>query len=151
MLSSSRMSDEDLRAMATYLKSLPGRNDSGTPGAPENKIMTAGAAIYADECSACHTPKGAGVPGLFPALAQAPSVQSRRATSLVRVVLQGAKSAGTDGAPTAPAMPAFGWMLSDAQVAAVVSFVRNAWGNDAGGVSAAEVGDARASLARRRD
>jgi mono/diheme cytochrome c family protein len=69
--------------------------------------MKEGAAIYADECSACHAPKGSGIPGLFPALSGAPAVQRRDPTSLIHVVVEGARSVATDEAPTAPAMPGF--------------------------------------------
>jgi mono/diheme cytochrome c family protein len=44
---------------------------------------------------------------------------------ILRVVLRGARSAATAKAPTAPAMPSYGWQLTDEQVAAVVSYVRN--------------------------
>ncbi len=150
MLSSAHMTDADLHAMVTYLKSLPGQDDTPLASAAAD-TMQHGAAIYADECSACHAPHGEGVAGLFPSIALAPSVQSRAPTSLIRVVLQGAKSAGTDAAPTAPAMPAFGWMMNDAEVAAVVTYIRNNWGNSASGVTADEVGSERASLAKRTE
>ena len=62
-----------------------------------------GGKIYADECSACHGPNGRGAPGLFPTLAGASVVRQNDATSLMHVVLRGARSVGTDQAPTAPA------------------------------------------------
>ncbi len=113
--------------------------------------MRVGAAIYADECSACHTPDGKGIAGMFPMLAGAPVVQSRSPTSLLRVVLQGAQSVATSAAPTGAAMPAFGWMLSDAQVAAVTTYVRNAWGNAASEVTPTDVAGARKALARHQE
>jgi mono/diheme cytochrome c family protein len=146
-LSSAAMSPADLRAMAVYLKDQPGQPDTQAPLADSDARMHAGAAIYADECSACHAPDGAGVAGLFPTLAGAPAVQSREPTSLVRVVLRGAKSVATAPAPTGAAMPAFGWMLSDAQVAAVTTYVRNAWGNVAPAVSTDDVAGQRKTLA----
>ena len=150
-LSSSRMEAADLHAMAVYLKDQPGQEDQATPADAGSGAMRTGAAIYRDECSACHTPDGKGVAGLFPALGGSPSVQSRAATSLIRVVLQGAKSVATPPQPTGAAMPAFGWMLTDGQVAAVVTYIRNAWGNAAPAVSAGEVGRARETLARRTE
>ncbi len=150
MLSSSHSTDADLHAMVTYLKSIPGQDDAPSANAAAD-TMQHGSAIYADECSACHAPHGEGIAGLFPSIAQAPSIQSRAPTSLIRVVLQGAKSAGTDAAPTAPAMPAFGWMMTDAQVAAVVTYIRNNWGNSASSVTAGEVRSERASLAKRTE
>lgn len=147
-LSSSAISPADLHATAVYLKDQPGQRDTLAPLAAGDQRMREGAAIYADECSACHAPGGAGVAGLFPMLAGAPSVQSREPTSLVRVVLQGAQSVATAPAPTGAAMPAFGWMLSDAQVAAVATYVRNAWGNAAPAVSTDDVANQRAALAQ---
>lgn len=113
--------------------------------------MSIGAAIYADVCSACHTPKGTGIDGLFPALAGSPSVQSVEPTSLIRVVLRGTRSVATDGEPTGPAMPAFGWLMTDDQVAAVTTYIRHAWGNAAASVTADEVSRARRALAARGD
>jgi mono/diheme cytochrome c family protein len=148
--SSSQMTEADLRAVAIYLKDQPGQSPE-TPAAAAAGVMRSGAAIYADECSACHTPKGAGIDGLFPALSGSPSVQSIEPTSLIRVVLRGARSVATDGAPTAAAMPAFGWLLTDDQVAAVTTFIRQAWGNAAPPVTAEEVGRARKALVERSD
>ena len=63
-------------------------------------------------------------------------MQSDDPVTLLRVILEGSRSVATDGAPTAPAMPAFDWKLSDAQTAAVATYVRNAWGNAASVVNA---------------
>jgi mono/diheme cytochrome c family protein len=80
-----------------------------------------------------------------------PVVQQSDPTSLLHVVLWGARSAATDGAPTAAAMPQFAWVLTDGQVAAVVTYIRNAWGNSAPPVSAADVGKPRHALVERSD
>ena len=90
--------------------------------------------IYNEQCAACHTAEGRGIVGLFPRLTGVPLVQQSQATSLIRVVLEGSRAVATDGAPTGPAMPSFAWTLSDADVAAVVTYIRNAWGNAAPGV-----------------
>ena len=149
-LSSSKMTDADLRALAVYLKDQPGQGKE-TPKAASDGVMKMGAAIYADECSACHTPKGTGIPELFPSLAGAPSVQQADPTSILRVVLRGTRSVATDGAPTGPGMPSFGWLLTDEQVAAVATYIRQAWGNSAPPVSASDVASARQSLVERSD
>jgi mono/diheme cytochrome c family protein len=148
--STSRMNDEDILAIATYLK------DSGQSGAsarPEpvvagNNAMRAGAAIYKDSCAACHKDSGEGDANLCPRLAGSALVQSDDPTTLVRVVLHGTRAVSTAGAPTAPAMPAFDWRLEDAQVAAVLTYIRNNWGNAAGPVPAGVVTSQRASLAK---
>jgi mono/diheme cytochrome c family protein len=147
--SSSKLSDADLHAVATWLKDQPPAKELSTrPVDGSATTMNVGAAIYADECSACHTPGGGGVPRLFPALAGAPGVQSIDPTSVIRVVLAGTRSVGTDGAPTAPAMPGFSWLLSDRQTASVLTYIRNAWGNAAPEVTADDVAKRREALAR---
>jgi mono/diheme cytochrome c family protein len=147
--SSARATGADLHAIAVYLKDQPGGQAKPTPLTPGEGTMKVGSAIYADECSACHTPTGGGVEGLFPTLAGAASVQSREPTSLLHVVLAGTRSAGTAGAPTAPAMPAFGWLLTDDQIAAVTTYIRNAWGNAGSAVTASEVRSVRNELAKQ--
>ena len=126
----------------------PARQGAGGADRPEQVTMNSGAQIYADECAGCHVANGKGATGLFPSLRGSPAVQQTDPTSLLRVVLRGARSVGTDPAPTAPAMPAFSWVLNDDQVAAVVTYIRNAWGNAAPAVSESEVGKARRDTGR---
>ncbi len=147
--SGSKMTDADLHAVAAYLKDQPAPNEkSPPPVATSDPAMKAGAAIYADECSACHAAAGKGIAKLFPALAGSASVQSTDPTSLIRVVLAGTQSVATSGAPTAPSMPAFGQTLDNREAAAVLTYIRNAWGNAATAVSADDVGKHRDSLAK---
>jgi mono/diheme cytochrome c family protein len=149
-LSTSHMRDEDLKAISVYLKDQPGQNDK--PGAaPDQSVMKVGAQIYADECSGCHKPDGSGTPALFPMLKGSAAVQQTDPTSLLRVVLRGAAAAATDKGPTAPSMPQFGWILSDDQVAAIVTYIRNSWGNSATPVSAGDVHKARQAFVERSD
>jgi mono/diheme cytochrome c family protein len=148
--STSQMTDADLRAMATYLKARgPGGPPAPAPLAADNPQMKTGSAIYADACSACHKRDGTGVQLMFPPLAGGQVVQQPDPTTLIRIVVQGVQAVATDAAPTAPAMPAFGWRLSDDQVAAVLSYVRNSWGNAAPAVSAEQVRKLRPQLAQQ--
>ncbi len=148
--STSHMRPDDLRAIASYLKeSRAAEPAPPEPLAADDPRMRAGAAIYADLCSACHTPEGRGVPAMFPALAGSAAVQSIDPLSTIRVILRGTRSVATAAAPTAPAMPSFAGVLSDAEVAAVATFIRNDWGNAATAVSAATVRTQRHALARR--
>ena len=150
--STSHMNDADLKAIATYLKDQSGPGDSqADPPAPDQSTMTVGAKIYADECSGCHVANGKGSAGLFPPLAGSALVQQTDPTSLMHVVLRGARSVATDGAPTASAMPQFAWLLKDGEVAAVLTYIRNSWGNAAPAVSAGEVGNARRAFVERTD
>jgi mono/diheme cytochrome c family protein len=140
MHSSSHMTDDDLNAIAVYLLSLKPGEQQRPPALAANDVrMTAGQAIYKDNCAACHTDAGTGAAGLFPRLAGSPAVQSDDPTTLIRAVLFGSQAAATPEAPTGPAMPSFAWRLSNAQAAAVVTYIRNAWGNAAAAVSADQV------------
>ena len=149
--STSKLADKDLAAMATYLKSVPGSADSPPPLRADDPVIVAGQAIYRDKCSACHQIDGKGVPRLFPSLAEASGVRSRDATTLIRVILRGARSVATAPEPTAPGMPSFSRQLNDEQVAAVASYVRNAWGRPAAAVTSGDVGKLRSALSTRGD
>jgi mono/diheme cytochrome c family protein len=146
----SQYSDSDLTAIATYLKSLPQRQDAA-PAKADSSVMTAGQAIYRDQCSACHGIDGRGVPMLFPSLAQSSLVHADDSTTAIRLVLRGGRSVATDAEPTAPGMPSFAWQLDDAQVAAVITYIRNAWQSPAAAVSAEAVSKTRDALRTRSD
>jgi mono/diheme cytochrome c family protein len=149
--STSHMKDADIAAIATYLLGTgKGSTDKPTPVAADDPSMKAGAAIYKDACAPCHRDNGQGDAQLFPRLAGSPLVQSDDPTTLGRVVLEGSRAVATASAPTAPAMPAFDWRLNDDQVAAVLTYIRNHWGNAAPAVTAATISKQRASLAESR-
>jgi mono/diheme cytochrome c family protein len=150
-LSTSHLSDPDLTAMAVYLKDLNHNVQTSTPIAMSDNRMKAGAAIYGDLCSSCHAPTGQGAPKLFPSLARSSNVRSLDPTSLIRIVLRGARSAATVSEPTAPGMPSFGWQLNDQEVADVLTYIRNSWGAAAPPVTSSDVKRLRASLASRND
>ncbi len=146
--STSKMEAADLDAIATYLLDLPAPGAEPPPAvAVSDARMQAGGAIFKDSCAACHYDSGQGAASLFPALAGNPAVQQADAASLIRVVLIGARGGATAARPTAPAMPPLGWRLGDEEVAAVLTYIRNAWGNAAGPVTAGTVGAARKRLA----
>lgn len=90
------------------------------------ELMTQGATVYSTYCSSCHQPNGAGIPPVFPALAgSALMKQESGRQEHIDSVLFG--RAGT-------AMSAFGQVLSVSDLAAVITYERNAWGNDSGDV-----------------
>ena len=66
-------------------------------------------------------------------------------------MLRGGRSVATSQEPTAPGMPSFGWQLNDAQVAAVLTYIRNAWQTAGAPVAAETVGKARNELSTRSD
>ena len=145
--STSKMSEADVHAIAVYLKQ---RGASGSvapaPVPASDQRMQIGEAVYVDTCSACHTRAGTGVPNIFPRLANNPIVLQDDPTSLIRVVLTGSRGAVTPAAPTGPAMPSLGYRLNDAQVAAVVTYIRNSWGNAAAAAAPADVHTLRAAV-----
>lgn len=150
--STSRMEDADLRAMAVFLK-----DQAGDPGPAPARLpsfvltMRAGGAIYADACGMCHTPRGEGVAELFPGLAGSASLQAGDATTLIRTVLRGGRAAAPVGRPARPAMPGFGNLLDDAEVAGVLNYVRNSWGNAAREVTPRDVRAVRTELDTQLD
>jgi mono/diheme cytochrome c family protein len=150
-LSTSKMTDEDVKAISTYLKSLPGDEKPQTAVAATSPEMAAGGAIYRDQCSACHGIDGKGVDRLFPAVASSSMARADDPTSVIRIVLRGARSVATDREPTAPGMPSYGGQLSDGQVANVLTYIRNSWGGTAPAIALGDVAKLRGSLATRSD
>jgi len=146
--STSLMPDEDLAAIATYLKTLAPSADTPTP-APDAAAMHAGGAIYADACTACHLAAGKGQPGMFPPLAGSAAAQQSDPTGLIRLILAGGRTAPTLTHPNFQTMPSFAWKLNDQQIADVATYVRNSWGNRASPVPADAVADLRGKLALR--
>ena len=144
--STSAMSDADLKAMAVYLKSLNAGGNETAADKPSSDVASAGQAIYGDTCSACHESNGKGVADTFPALRGNAVVQSDNAATVIRIILNGGRATATDQRPTGLEMPSFGWKLSDAQVAAVASYIRSAWGNAAAPVSASQVSGVRKAV-----
>lgn len=144
--STQHMVEDDLRAIAVYLRSLEGE-ERDVPSKPDETVMTAGAAIYFDNCSACHVSNGRGVPRFFAPLAGSGKANNEDPTTVIRVILEGARAVPTKAHPTPLTMPAFNWKLSDEQIAAVATYVRSSWGNRGGPVSASEVGKLREVLA----
>ncbi len=147
--STSLLTDTDLKAIATYLKSLPPSAD--TPSAlPNAAAMRAGGEIFSDVCTACHLAKGKGQPRLFPPLQGSAVAQQRDPTGVIRLILGGGRTAPTLKRPTYQAMPSFAWKLDDQQIADVATYVRNSWGNRASPVSARQVARLRSKLHLRK-
>jgi mono/diheme cytochrome c family protein len=116
--------------LSTYLGPNPPKTDAAA-GAPPAAANTAdGAQIFADQCSACHQENGQGVAGQFPPLAHNPDLFLARDYP-ARVVLFGLSGKiAIGGQKFDGVMPPLD-MLKDEQIAAVVRYVRTAWGNDA--------------------
>ena len=104
-----------------------------------DRLMTRGEKLYTEHCADCHGENGAGRPPAYPPLAGNRALTMRSAVNAIRMVLNGGFAPGTSGNPRPYGMPPFRPLLNDEEVAAVVSYIRNSWGNHAGPVSPVEV------------
>lgn len=141
--STSKMSDEDVRAIAVYLKGLPAGPPEPAVTAPSEAEMKAGQAVYARLCIACHQADGSGAPRIYPPLPGNALLQSADPSSTLRIILDGAHTVTTPRAPNTGEMPGYAKQLSDEEIAGVSNYMRNSWGNAAPLVTAAEVAKAR--------
>jgi alcohol dehydrogenase (quinone), cytochrome c subunit len=140
------LSDDDITAMAVFLKSLPATEkqaafvyDDATTKSLQSGGGQSGAAIYLGACAACHGADGKGQPPFMPPLAGNPAVLDSNASSLINLVLNGAEPLVVKGVPDAYRMPQFRIQMTDEQIADVLSFVRSAWGNNAQAVPSDQV------------
>lgn len=137
MNSTRHLSEEDLRAMAVYLKGIPARAQPPGPE-PGPETLAAGEVVYTVHCGSCHLPSGEGDAGLGVSLVESPIVTAPDPSSLINVILYG---------PHLPPrlvvdrskMKMFGKRLSDEDIASVASYVRTEFGNDAGAVKPEQV------------
>ncbi|QWT21520.1 cytochrome c [Bacillus sp. NP157] len=166
----SHLSDDDLFAMASYLKTVapirdaddthpaydyqggaplpalgmrePQRVDGNAdPSALRLANDTDGATLYAGACASCHQPDGRGTQDqYFPSLSHNRAVGLSHADNLVMAILHGVDRRGADAHVS---MPAFARDMDDAQVAAVATYVEQHFGNPGVTVSAADVASIR--------
>jgi mono/diheme cytochrome c family protein len=144
------LTKDDTRAMAVYLKSLadraaPERTVSTTSAAESSLLLRLGRSVYDDKCASCHGLQGEGKPPHYPPLAGNQSIQMSSAVNPIRMVLNGGYPPGTVGNPMPHGMPPFAQSLSDDEVAAIVTYIRVAWGNRGAAVSAKEANELRAA------
>jgi mono/diheme cytochrome c family protein len=105
--------------------------------------LTAGKAVYVQNCLTCHQADGGGVDGLNPPLTKTNYVLGDK-TRLVKVILNGLQGEDIEGEPYNNVMPSFD-ILTDQQIADVLTYVRNSFGNKASAIKAPEVKGIRAS------
>ncbi|WP_338333163.1 cytochrome c [Acetobacter sp. LMG 32666] len=133
-------SDDDLRAVAHYLKSLPG--DGTREGAswhyeptqaaarePAKRQELPGAQTYMAKCSFCHGADGRGQGQWVPPLAGAASSMMQDSSSSINITLNGSGRVVAAGVPDAYRMPSYREQLSDTDIADVLTFIRLSWGN----------------------
>ena len=144
------LSNADVEAMAVYLKALPSPHP--VPPLPSSaqlvspRVMELGRQIYMKQCAMCHEEDGKGKPPSFPPLANNQSIEMASPVNPIRMVLNGGYAAGTKRNPRPYGMPPFAQVLDDEQVAAVVTYIRVAWGNGGTPVSAAQANELRSAL-----
>ena len=151
--------DADLQSTAVYLQSLAQTDakSATTSTASTNRksqpvLFNRGAELFTQHCATCHGEQGQGlkVEGnvALPALAGNRAVTMTNATNLVRIILAGGYAPSTAGNPRPFGMPPFVHVLDDTDIAAVTTYIRNAWGNQADALSAADVVQLRQRVVR---
>lgn len=156
--STSQMTNNDLSAIAAYVKTLSdphitqaSSTSTAAVGTTATRLtvaqsLTLGERLYVDNCSACHFVKGEGAPRVFPRLDGATVVNAPNPDGLVHVILAGAQTPATAKAPSALPMPGFAYRLSDDEVSQLATFLRSGWSNHAGPVDARQVAKVRQTL-----
>ena len=151
------LSDGDLNAIASYLKTLAPSEHSPSSFAAdpatgkalrEGITATRGAELYVDNCAACHRSDGMGYTRVFPRIAANSTVLAGDPSSVIRLVLDGSQLPATQTSPSELGMPGFGWRLSDDDVAQLATFIRQSWGNHAPAVASGQVHAVREALAK---
>ncbi|MFZ3361746.1 MAG: cytochrome c [Xanthobacteraceae bacterium] len=145
------LSDDDINAMAGYLKSLSpsvaqpayAYDGATTEALRGGHPSEPGATLYAGDCASCHGLDGKGFRPYLPAVAGNPTVLDGEPASLINLVLNGSTPLVVKGTPDAYRMPQFRLQFTDQEIADVVTFIRNGWGNRAAPVTAAQVADLR--------
>jgi mono/diheme cytochrome c family protein len=142
---------EDSLAIAHYLKSLKPEREASSyhEGTAVSKFEHPGAGLYASACAGCHQNNGEGNIPRIPALAGNSAVLSADATSIIRIVLEGGSAPLTSGGLKPTKMPGFGKRFNDAEIADIVTFIRQSWGNNASAVSARQVTALHGALQRQ--
>ncbi|MDY7573983.1 cytochrome c [Actimicrobium sp. CCI2.3] len=139
------LSTPDLQAMAGYLKSLPQTSEAALPPVVlDERTQRLGSKLYEQHCVNCHRADGGGIPPHYPPLAGNRAITMESAINPIRIVLNGGFPPSTGGNPRPYGMPPFAAILSDAEVAAVVSYTRATWGNAQPPVTAFDVARNRA-------
>lgn len=137
------LTDADIAAMVEYLRARSVAERASVAPMPPKPApatqLTLGADIYRRHCQDCHGENGEGAPPAYPSLVGNPSVLGDSAVNPIRLVADGGFPPGTRGNPRPYGMPPYRQTLSEAEIAAVLSYIRGSWGNQARPVAAHEV------------
>lgn len=145
--STSKMTVEDLNAMAVYMKTIPASPEP-KPKTVEASLIAAGKPIYDKSCASCHGAEGKGEPLLYPKLAGSAGVNAPNGTGVARIILSGNMPGPHTTIASVDPMPSLADKLSDKDVAAVATYIRNSWGNKAGAVTEKQVAKLRAHVVK---
>ena len=147
----------DLEATAVFLKALPGAppeqpTSESVPfaavrGAP-TLTSEKGARLYERHCAQCHGKEAEGVPNAYPALAGNRAVTLPVTANLIQIVLNGGFSPATQGNPRPFGMPPFALVLSDQDMAEVLTYIRTSWNNQASPITELDVNRFREKTAQ---
>ncbi len=132
---------------AAYLAAKPAKADDSafagfdqkSPDERKAVLLAEGEKVYQGQCSACHQGTGAGLAGTFPPLVGNAVANAESPDAHIRTVLNGLSGKVIDGVSYSSAMAPFAAMLTDNQIAAVISFERSSWGNTGGLVEPGQV------------
>jgi mono/diheme cytochrome c family protein len=135
------LEESDIAAIVAYVRSLP-RDAAparrvGPPVGPKRteELVLLGERVYAQHCTECHGAQGEGEPYVYPALAGNRLVTAASANNALESVLFGGYAPSTALNPRPYGMPPYAHRLSFEEIAAVLTYIRRSWGNDAPAVS----------------
>ncbi len=138
------LNDADIQAMVAYIDSrsevAPTQVSSLTVSeALKTRQMARGAQVYEEHCASCHGDSGQGEDFVFPALQGNDAVLAASPANMIRTLKFGGYPPSTQAYPYPYGMPPYAHQLSAEDMAAVLTYVRNAWGSAASAVSPVEV------------
>tara|TARA_Y100001980_G_C14556918_1_gene353864 strand:- start:152464 stop:154062 length:1599 start_codon:yes stop_codon:yes gene_type:complete len=134
----SRINDQDPQPEGTIF-----REDSLVYEFPSASTLQSGLEIYTRNCASCHLDKGQGVAGLFPPLADTEWVTGDK-ERLIGAVLEGISGEiEVNGKKYHQEMPGFKSLLSDQEIASVLTYIRGSFGNNASLITPVEVAELR--------
>ncbi len=124
--STGKMTDSDLLAMGTYLKTLPANSSLSEDQKKVDANTLVGTRLYIDNCSGCHQSSGRGITGVIPPLAGNPAVIAAQPNNIIKVIIRGI-TARNGYIP----MPSFASRLNDQEIVEITDYIRSNWGNTA--------------------
>ncbi len=145
-----KLSTAEIAAVLTYVRSAWGNNapaiSTDQVALVASPVMFSGSQIFAQKCSMCHQPGGVGT-AKFPPLAGNPAVNAADPSTIVGIIVNGRSGPLTVGDKTFNGtMPTWKGQLSNADIAAVATYIRSAWGNHASDVTEEQVTAAGATV-----